>query len=319
MRIKIPLKWLKPLDYLFILRPTLFFPVWIITLAGYAAYDFAENGVAWWRMQFDWRILLNFTVITLVAGAAFIFNQLQDVDTDRDNRKLFLISDQHVPAGWAKKIALGMISLGLLVFLFQGIWLFGLLALFTLLWGYLYNFQPFAWKDRPILGILTNILGGMLLFSIGWKMNGPICGQTLRLMIPYVLAWGSVALLTTIPDRTGDQKHAKKTFAVAYGDQLTIWMAFAWVAIGFLVGMKFGDPVITHSILLSSPLYIIMLFRPNPVWVLRTIRYGLLFIALFLCAEFPLFFIAILLNFYLARVYYINRFGLDYPTFRVEE
>ena len=36
--LKIPSKSIAWLDYLFIFRPTLFFAVWIITLAGYSGY-----------------------------------------------------------------------------------------------------------------------------------------------------------------------------------------------------------------------------------------------------------------------------------------
>jgi len=79
------------------------------------------------------------------------------------------------------------------------------------------------------------------------------------------------------------------------------------------------DPIITHPVLLSLPLYVIMLFKPNNVWVLRTIRYPLLFIGLMLCVQFPYFFIVLFLNFYISKFYYINRFNLDYPTFKVEE
>jgi hypothetical protein len=53
--------------------------------------------------------------------------------------------------------------------------------------------------------------------------------------------------------------------------------------------------------------------------VLSSIRYPIMFIALTLCVEFPLFFIVVLINYYLCRFYYISRFNLNYPTFQVEE
>ena len=60
MKIKIPEKYVKPLDYFFILRPSLFFPIWIIVLAGYAALNLFNQDVAWWNYNFNLIIFLNF-------------------------------------------------------------------------------------------------------------------------------------------------------------------------------------------------------------------------------------------------------------------
>jgi len=316
---KIHLKYLKPLDYLFILRPTLFFPVWIIALAGYSAYSTVNGNVIWWQTSINWLTLFNFFILTLAAGATFILNQLQDIETDRDNKKLFLISENHISPKIALKIVHILISISLVVYLVQSVQLFIVITLFVLFWGYLYNFAPFKWKDRPILGTITNLIGGVFLFSIGWLMAGEFQVKMFIQMIPYVFAWGSVALLTTLPDEKGDLQHDKKTFAVKYGRYITVWMAFIWILFGFILGLILHDPIITHPILISLPLYIIMVTKPDDVWVLRTIRYPLLFIALILCIQFPLFFFVLLVNFYIARIYYINRFNLDYPTFKVEE
>ncbi len=317
--LKIPAKYLKPLDYLFIFRPTLFFPIWIITLAGYSAFFLYNEGLKWWSLEINWIIVANFVLITLAAGGTFILNQIKDVDTDKDNKKLFLISEDHIHPEIAKKIASISIGFSLLILLPQNVYLFLLLALFVLFWGYLYNYKPFVWKDSPIMGICVNMIGGLVLFFIGWIMAGKVEGKVIIYVIPYLFAWGSVALLTTIPDMEGDSLHNKNTFAVLFGKKTTIWVAFIFLIIGFTVGMINKDPVISHPILLSIILYIIMLFKQTDQWVFRCIRYPMLFIALFLCVEFPLFFIVLLVNYYLSKIYYVSRFDLDYPTFNVEE
>lgn len=317
--LKIPEKYLKPLDYLFILRPTLFFPVWIITLAGYSTHFAAKDVVIWWNTEISWKIFFNFCILTLAAGATFIFNQLQDIESDKDNQKLFLISEEHIHPATAKKIGLILMIVSMIIFLAQSFLLFLVLALFLFVWGYLYNYPPFAWKDKAVMGIVTNLLGGMLLFLIGWIMAGNFSADVFIRMIPYILAWGAVALLTTIPDQAGDAKHDKKTFAVKYGSRVTIWLSTGWVILAFLIGMVNSDPIITHPTLLALPLFIITSFTLKPEWVIRTIRFPLLFIGLILCVQFPYFFVVILINYYLAKIYYVNRFNLDYPTFKVEE
>lgn len=317
--IKISEKYLKPFDYLFILRPTLFFPIWIITLAGYSAYFTVNETAVWWKTTIDWRIFFNFCILTLAAGATFIFNQLQDVETDKDNKKLFLISEEYVRPDLAKIIAIVLTGISLLLFLIQDFQLFLVLLMLLLVWGYCYNYQPFVWKDKAIMGIIANLLGGVFLFLIGWIMAGDFQLWALIQMIPYILAWGAVALLTTIPDKEGDAKHDKNTFAVKFGGKVTIWLATSWLVVGFIIGLKIQDPIITHPTMLALPLFIIMAFTLKKEWVLRSIRFPLLFLAIILCAQFPYFFLVILINYYVAKFYYINRFNLDYPTFKVED
>lgn len=317
--IKVPVKYLKPLDFLFIYRPTLFFSVWLVSLAGYAAYFEFSDIMVWWSIRFDWLVLLNFIMLTLAAGATFILNQMQDIGTDKANNKLFLISESYVPPKTAQRIAIGSMTIPLLYFLLTNRTVFLLVLIFLFLWGYAYNYRPLQWKDKPLLGVAANILGGLFLFLIGWSLAGRFQWQAVSFAIPYLFAVASHMLLTTVPDMEGDAEHEKRTFAVCFGRKATLWVSFSCLAAAFVIGFLNQDPVITHPVLLAFPIYIVTLLRPTDVWVFRAIRFPMLFLALFLSVKFPLFFVVILINFYLDRIYYINRFELDYPTFRVEE
>jgi len=312
-------KILKPLDYLFIFRPTLFFPVWIMSVAGYAGFYRFNGELVWWDWSFDPLILVNFLAITVAAGATFIINQLQDIETDKLNRKLFLISENYVQPHTARLIAYYSIAITLVFFLLYDWQIFVTMAGVVLVWGYLYNCKPFVWKDKPVLGMVDNVASGLLLYLTGWALAGYGQWKAFWYAVPYLTAWLAVSALTTIPDMKGDQQTQKKTFALQFGLKGTIWLAVVCLAISFGLGMYFKDPVISLAALLSAPLYLIMLFKPTVAWVLRSIRYPMLFIALALCTIFPWFFVAILGNFYLSRIYYVNRFNLNYPTFQIEE
>ncbi len=318
--LKVPSKSIAWLDYLFIFRPTLFFAVWIITLAGYSGYFiFSEKQPAWWSLEVNWKLVLGFIVVTMATGATFILNQLHDIESDKENRKLFLISEEHIKADLALKIALITIGVSLVLALIINWQFFIALGICVFFWGYLYNYKPFEWKDKPMLGVLVNFISGLCLFICGWIIAGKWQLKDIIYAIPYLLAWTAVAVLTTIPDKEGDLKTGKKTISVHYENRVTIWLAFICLVLSFALGMYFNDPVISLSCLLSSPLFIIMLFKPTEAWVLRSIRYPILFLALILCVEFPLFFIVLLMNYYLCRFYYLSRFNLNYPTFQVEE
>jgi len=317
--LKAPSRSVAWLDYLFIFRPTLFFAVWIITLAGYSGYFIFEKEPAWWSFDFNWKLVLYFTIITLSTGATFILNQLQDIESDKVNKKLFLISEEYIKSGRALRIAIVTIIATLLLALILNWQFFVILGICIFFWGYVYNYKPFEWKDKPMLGVLINFISGLCLFLCGWIIAGDWKWMAILYAMPYLLAWTAVAILTTIPDKMGDQKTGKNTISVHYENKVTIWLAFICLALSFALGMYFKDPVISLSCLLASPLFIIMLFKPIEAWVLRSIRYPIMFLALTLCVEFPLFFIVILINFYLCRFYYLSRFNLNYPTFQIEE
>ncbi|MCK9244492.1 MAG: UbiA family prenyltransferase [Candidatus Marinimicrobia bacterium] len=317
--LKAPSRSVAWLDYLFIFRPTLFFAVWIITLAGYSGYFIFEKEPAWWSFDFNWKLVLYFTIITLSTGATFILNQLQDIESDKANKKLFLISEEYIKSGRALRIAIVTIIATLLLALILNWRFFVILGICIFFWGYVYNYKPFEWKDKPMLGVLINFISGLCLFLCGWIIAGDWKWMAILYAMPYLLAWTAVAILTTIPDKMGDQKTGKNTISVHYENKVTIWLAFICLALSFALGMYFKDPVISLSCLLASPLFIIMLFKPIEAWVLRSIRYPIMFLALTLCVEFPLFFIVILINFYLCRFYYLSRFNLNYPTFQIEE
>ena len=317
--LKIPMKYLKPLDYFFIFRPTLFFPIWIITLSGLVAGRFFNGDPVWWSFQVNWRNLLAFFCITLTTGATFILNQLQDIESDKINKKLFLISEQYVDSSIARKIAIFSIIFSLISLLIINYKVLVLICIGLVFGGYFYNYQPFQWKDKPILGILVNYISGLSLFVSGWVMANNFQWVALKYSISYLLAWTSIAILTTIPDRAGDQNSAKVTISVRLKNRTTTLIAFGFLIISFGLSLYFQDPIISLPILLTIPLFLVTIYKPTVAWILRTIRYPILFLALMLCCEFPLFFIVILINFYLCKIYYVYRFNLNYPTFHIDE
>jgi 4-hydroxybenzoate polyprenyltransferase len=316
--LKIPEKYLKPLDYLFIFRPTLFFPIWIITLSGLSAGRYFNGDPVWWSFHVEWRNVLAFLFITLTTGATFILNQLQDIESDKINKKLFLISEQYVGEKVAKKIAIFSVGLSLIGTLIINITLLPLIVVLLIFCGYFYNYQPFQWKNKPILGIVVNYIGGLSLFLSGWVMANNLQWIALKISMPYLFAWTAIAILTTIPDQKGDKNSDKVTISVRLKNRTTTLIAFGFLAVSFGLSLYFQDPIISLPILLTIPLFLITIFKPTVAWVLRTIRYPILFLALMLCCEFPLFFVVILINFYLCKIYYVDRFDLNYPTFHVD-
>ncbi|MFQ6609539.1 MAG: UbiA family prenyltransferase, partial [Fidelibacterota bacterium] len=154
-------------DNLFLLRPTLFFPVWVMVTAGMTASIMNISRYQVWLHEIDIYTLALFIGITMTSGSTFIINQIMDVDGDALNNKLFLVG-QFISVEKAKKIMYFTLIGGGILLIISGINNFIIGALVFLFWGYLYNIEPFHWKQKPILGMITNTIAGFLLYASGW-------------------------------------------------------------------------------------------------------------------------------------------------------
>lgn len=309
---------LKYFDYLFVLRPTLFFPTWTMYLMGVIiATNDDINSISFLP---DLELIYYLLLFTMLMGALFIMNQLVDVKTDKINEKLFLIADDHISYNFAKweMVILLIIffigSLGNILFL-----LCGLLQL--LFWGILYDYQPFNWKGKPLLGILSNMMGGLLSMLMGWSIIHSfqeISVQVLLDFLPYLLAFASVYLLTTIPDEKGDELDNKDTMVVKHGVKMTLLFALILMILTIFIAIVNMDFKILIPSLLSLPFFTIAYFKETVKETLRAIRYGVFFLSM-VVVVFHIWYLGLVtITFFLSRWYYKNRFDLNYPTFSVK-
>lgn len=313
------------LDYLFLLRPTLFFPVWVMLAVGMAAARMDISGYTLGILQFQWTTVALFAGMTLISGATFIINQIKDKDGDALNDKLFLVGN-YIPVDRARLVMYGTLIVGLLLTLIAGVVSMILGALLYLVWGILYNIEPFHYKKTPVLGMITNSLAGLVIYTAGamhiYGSTGltpmeSLTGKLLLVAIPYMLCYTATSLLTTIPDMDGDKQTGALTFPIQFGLHTTILIGTIMVVLALTLGLYFKDPVSSLAALVSLPLYIVALRKNGTPEVLRAIRYSVFFLAFFVMLIYPLLFPAVLFVFYLSKYYYWHRFHLKYPTFDV--
>lgn len=310
-------------DFFFVLRPTLFFPVWTVFAAGYFVHQ--EVALKWCgeraggngHLPENVPPLLVGLLLTLLMGGVFVLNQLHDVATDRQNRKLFLIAHGHISPFAAKAeafllLAVAMAATGALGF----VW--GLLFLAILvLAGLLYNFRPFSWKDRPWLGLLANALGACLIFAVGWRASASAGGEALLMLVhavPYVAAVAAVYLYTTLLDAEGDRLTTKMTFAVKYGlNATTIAGAFLEI-IALAAAWALKDRIMLYPALLSAPFFLLAAMRRKDVDIHRAIKLPILFLAIAICFQAVEYLLLLLFVFFFSKWYYRYRFGIVYPS-----
>ncbi len=89
------------LDYVMLSRPMILIPVWLFLLLG-AWHGWGQPDVQYWCIPLALAAALaNFT---LLLSGVYLQNQIVDRESDRLNRKLFLIAEGIIPLGRAKWI-----------------------------------------------------------------------------------------------------------------------------------------------------------------------------------------------------------------------
>ena len=265
-------------------------------------------------------------MLSSTVSAAFIQNQIFDIESDRTNKKLFLIGE-HFTSEKARIISHILLISGLLISLLAN-WVTAVLtACIYLIWGIIYNQKPFEWKKRPVAGWFANILAGILLFIIGWilaKQNQTDMGlfhvnlDTIIHMLPYVLCFSSISLMTTLPDIKGDLALDAKTFPITFGKTSTLIISLLLVCIAFYIGIQQNDPVVSTATLVSLPFFLFSTFRRLDKDIIRSSRYPIFILNFFVLPFYPYLVVPLLIIYYMSKYYYWHRFNLHYPTFIVD-
>jgi len=189
---------LKPLDYVFVLRPFFMYAVWALFLAGfYSQSKFSQNpNEATNHSLFaniD-NILLVGIFLTCLMGAVFIFNQIMDRDKKVTALPRLIATGFLTPkAAFIEAIVL--VTPALIFGFYFSIWIGVLFLVIFLFMGIFYNFAPFKWKDKPIVALLMSFLSSFLIFSIGWMLRGQFSINLAIQAIPYAFLIAATYLL----------------------------------------------------------------------------------------------------------------------------
>jgi len=306
---------LSALDYFFVLRPILLVPAWTMLLAGHFQCQrfLALPRDRWhWPADLWWMILL----FSCLMGAVHIVNQIFDVETDRLNKKLFLVAEGYVnrTAIWLEAWALFVGSI-LLGFLLLGP-VPGLLLAASGVWGLVYSVPPFRFKARPFLDTLVNGSGyGMLAFALGWVTCGHYSQAVWLAATPYVLAVAAVFVNTTIPDRESDKATGNVTTGVFLGTTGSTWLAVGLVLFSLSLALVLGDMLCAVAAGCGLPLFIMAAATTRMKWEMLSYQAGALTLAALVGIIYPVFFALLAATFLALRLYHKWRFGLDYPRF----
>lgn len=198
---------------IFLTRPHLFIPTLI----------FYVNGLFLSKNPINY---LELTLLILISSFAYVLNQIYDIESDKINKKIFILTENKISISSAKKFSFFLLILSLLFSMFvENRWLFlGLIAL-----SILYSLKPFSFKDKPILDVITNSIGyGFFVFSIGYK-------EISKESLIFILIMSSAYLITAIMDYEGDKKSNKITTPVYIGIFNSLLISILILIISFII------------------------------------------------------------------------------------
>lgn len=299
-------------DYFFILRPLILIPVLDFFLIG--------NYIGSGKNNFTFKTLLGLTIYVLLMAGIYILNQITDIETDRLNKKLFILSDNFMPVSHAyiEMFLLWGISLFLS-------WYFGLsfflVMLGSLLLGIFYSLPPIKLKGKPFLDTLSNGFGyGMLNFIAGWLMQKDFEWQAFLIFLPYFFSICAVFINTTIVDIKGDRESGEITTSVLLGEKISYIISSSLILLGVLFSIINRDIICLIPSAIAFPFFVYLAFyyfiykRVNRKFTILSFRLpGLIFTAI-TCIIYPgyiPFLLAVMIG---MKVYYKKRFNMDYPT-----
>jgi 4-hydroxybenzoate polyprenyltransferase len=303
----------NPFDYFFILRPLILIPCWNFLLIG--------TYLAQQKRGFTPDILLGLIIYTCLMGGVYILNQITDIESDRINKKLFLLSEGYVPikCAYIEMVLLWIVAI-LLALKFS--YLFLIFIGISLLLGVFYSLPPIKLKGKPLLDTFSNGFGyGMINFAVGWLLVRSFEMSMFIRFVPYFLSISAVFINTTVVDIEGDRKAGEKTTAILLGKQVSFVCSTVLMAAAILTAYMMKDLVCLIPAALSFPLFVygavysLLKNEQNRKLTIASFRLPGLLFTLVTIYLFPLYSIVLLVIFFGMRLYYKKRFRMNYPTF----
>jgi len=306
-------------DYFFVLRPMLFIPGWSTLLAGYLIETRRDIFLSADEiMTFNYfHLFLAMMAFGMAMGVSFLLNQMCDIESDRANKKLFFFANGIISKKEVIIESVVLVFLSLVVSIEVGVSVFLLTALFLVLTGYLYNYHPFAMKDKPMPSLIANMLMGVLAFALGWmvRVGEPQWGF-INDVLPYLFLNTSLYFFTTLPDVNGDASINKKTFAVQIGVRRVIIMGLICFGLSVLFTFKNQDYFLGFILILSAPQFIRLVFAQEVKYAIKATKYTILFFSIAISIKIPFFVFVISGIILLTKWYYKRRFNFDYPNIK---
>ncbi|MBN1979946.1 MAG: UbiA family prenyltransferase [Chitinivibrionales bacterium] len=320
------------IDCLFLLRPTVLIPVWSILIIGWItgnqnlSIQTLFSSTAHIEGTSNWYLWISLLSFSFIVGFIYVINQIYDIESDRINHKLFILSHSLISVKTAWICAIFCALAGMMICIF---WLDSIMVLLygvSLLLGVLYSVPPFELKNKAWGGMVANFLGhGVITYLVGFY--AAFMHQTTGFsvlwhgLIPSMslgFAIIAVFLTTTIPDAIGDRSTGKMTFCVVYGERLTARAAAISCAMAllFALTMPYNTWVMVIQTVVSLIFFITFAISTHKDFAFKTFRWPVFLLSALVIAFVPFYIVLLFITLSASKYYYKKRFNYDYPTLK---
>ena len=311
----------KILDAIFLLRVPLLVPVWTVLILGWIT---GNPDARMGELMVSKALWINIVGFSLLVAAIYVVNQIQDIESDRINGKLFILPQGliSIPAAWT--IAALCTAGGLAIACAQSMWMFAVFLSGAVM-GVFYNLPPANLKNRAVGGVSANIIGhGIITYLVGWlaaksgqHVTFELVGTGVLSSLAAGFANGAVFLASTIPDAPGDSQAGKKTFCVAYGARATAFGALFLCLLAFIFSffIEYNFWVMALPTALSLWVFIRFAMNTKRENAFHSFKWPVVLLSTFVTLFVPVYGALIIFTLVTSRFYYKWRFNIEYPTF----
>jgi hypothetical protein len=294
------------LDYLFLIRPTYFFAIWIVFSAGMYSSQFIHDSNLIWGLQLSLNSILLIIGLTSFCSACFINWQLHSESYYPLQKKIILLNEK-INFQNAKIIQFSLFIIGSLLI---GISNFIMLPFLVLI---LYFCTSIINKNQLEPNLVTMTALSLFIYLMGFThihflVSNEFDFQNLQIILSYLFFAIIVVLLI---QKGKDSKRGANLSLINF--ILIILCVLAGVN-GFIL----DDPIASTASITIFPFLIMILIRNSHIDLLRAIRYSLLILAVFLFSTYPQFIWFSFGIYFLSKYYYWHRFDFHYPKIVLE-
>ena len=295
---------IKSFDKIFLIRPIMFLLIWTFISAGMSASYGTKISEFYWSINFNLNFFLIFFAITLISSSATL------VDLKGSFQRIvmiLLISGILVLiTGLLLESKVSMTKNQIFP---VGAWI---LAFYSTWRGFLKN-QKTLLQEKISLRIFFSGFSSLSLFMTGWHIGGGSVFHGLFSSLPYIIVFIAVFLYYPL------SIHAEK---LHYRDLMTDLssipiISFILLIISTVIAYFINDPVLSTAGAIITPFYLVSLIFPRAEHILRSFKYPLFILAIFIGVRLPWLLFALFFNFTLIRLYNYFRFGIIEPTLKV--
>ena len=225
---------MSKISYFFkITRPILWLPIVTVYILG---VWFGGSTTSFETLEF----LYGFIGIILISSFCYSINYISDIDIDKLSGKYLPIFDE-INLIYILIYSISLSISGLFFFSFinkAALYLSGLIVLF----GVFYSLEPFRFKKRAPMDVLSHIIGlGFLPFLVGWASISDISIIAIYYATSIGLFIGSGYVILTISDSEFDKKLKINTIVVKIGRNNSAILSLFLLLISLLFYWKINN------------------------------------------------------------------------------